>query len=100
MGVALVMVRGSLIRSAEPRFAVEAWLDATRLWGETLAALVPALVALAGGDRAGARRSGNRATALAAAVRDDRHPHRTAGVRLGDGVLDHFVADLCAMVSA
>jgi hypothetical protein len=35
-----------------------------------------------------------RLAAAAAAVRDDRHPHRTTGVRVGDGVLDVFLTEV------
>ncbi len=78
----------ALVARADPRFAVEAdaWLAATRLWGEALAALVPVLTHGVGADRVRAL------AAAAAAVRDDRHPHRTVGVLVGDGVLDEFVA--------
>ncbi|MBB4909778.1 beta-N-acetylhexosaminidase family protein [Actinophytocola algeriensis] len=74
-------------RIADARFAVEAeaWLAATRLWGEALAALVPVLEHGTGHDHV------RRLAASAAAVRDDRHPHRTTGVLVGDGVLDVFL---------
>lgn len=80
--------------AAVPRFAVEAdaWLAATRLWGEALAALVPVLESNA--DPAPVLAL----VAAARAVRDDRHPHRTVGVLVGDGVLDTFVAEVLAGV--
>jgi hyaluronoglucosaminidase len=77
-------------RITDPRFAVEAeaWLVATRLWGEALAALVPVLEHGTGHDHV------RRLMAEAAAVRDDRSPHRQEGVHVGDGVLDVFLAEV------
>ncbi len=78
------------IARAAPSFAVEAdaWLEATRLWGEALGALVPVLEHGVGADRV-------RDLLIAArTVRDDRHPHRTVGVLVGDGVLDTFLTEM------
>ncbi|MFC4855250.1 beta-N-acetylglucosaminidase domain-containing protein [Actinophytocola glycyrrhizae] len=75
---------------ADARFAVEAeaWLAAARLWGEALAALVPVLEDGVGHDNV------RRLMAAAAAVRDDRRPHRKTGVLVGDGVLDAFLTEV------
>ena len=79
-----------LVARADPRFAVEAeaWLAAARLWGEALAGLVPVLEDGTGHDHV------RRLAAAARSVRDDRHPHRTTGVLVGDGVLDAFVEEV------
>jgi hyaluronoglucosaminidase len=79
-----------LIGHADPRFAVEAeaWLTAAGLWGQALGALLPVVEHGAGKDRV------RELVALARAVRDDRLPHRTVGVLVGDGVLDTFVAEV------
>jgi hyaluronoglucosaminidase len=80
----------ALVGAADARFAVEAdaWLAATRLWGWALAALVPVLEDGVGKDRVRALMSAARA------VRDDRSPHRTVGVLVGDGVLDEFLTEM------
>lgn len=77
-------------RIADARFAVEAeaWLVATRLWGEALAALVPVLEHGTGHDDV------RRLMTAAAAVRDDRSPHRKESVHVGDGVLDAFLTEV------
>ncbi len=84
----LIHVPERIRHATDPRFAVEAeaWLAATRLWGEALAALVPVVEHGVGKDRV------LELVAAARAVRDDRLPHRTVGVLVGDGVLDTFVA--------
>ncbi|MCP3803976.1 beta-N-acetylglucosaminidase domain-containing protein [Allokutzneria sp. A3M-2-11 16] len=77
-----------------PGFAAEAdaWLEATGLWGRALAA---AVTLLAGGE-AEARARVVRLVEAAGRPTDTRRPHDRAPVRVGDGVLDRFVAELLA----
>jgi hyaluronoglucosaminidase len=80
----------AVIGRVAPRFAIEAdaWFEATRRWGEALGALVPVLEHGVGADRV------RELAAAARTVRDDRHPHRTVGVLVGDGVVDTFLAEM------
>jgi hyaluronoglucosaminidase len=77
------------------------WLDATALWGQALVATLDGLAAGVGGDPAGAAAS--RATvdelvARASAIRTIPGETRPEGpVRVGDGVLDDFIAEAAAL---
>jgi hyaluronoglucosaminidase len=77
------------------------WLDATALWGQALVTTLDALAADLAGDTAGAAAS--RATvddlvAQAAAIRTIPGETRPEGpVRVGDGVLDAFLAEADAL---
>lgn len=86
----LIHVPEWIRHATDPRFVVEAdaWLTATRLWGEALAALVPVIEDGTGHDHV------RRLMAAAGAVRDDRSPHRKEGVHVGDGVLDTFLSEV------
>jgi hyaluronoglucosaminidase len=80
---------------------VEPWLDATALWGQALVASLDALDAQIGGDAAGAQARFADADALAdraAAIETIPGETRPQGaVRVGDGVLDDFIAGAQAL---
>ena len=73
------------------------WLDATGLWGQALVASLDALDAQVAGDVAGAQARFADAAALAdqaGAVGTIPGETRPQGpVRVGDGVLDDFIAE-------
>ena len=77
------------------------WLDATALWGQALVAVLDALDAQVAGDDAGAQARFDDADALAdqaAAVETIPGETRPQGpVRVGDGVLDEFIAGARAL---
>ena len=89
-----------LIRTnvVDPGFVADCgpWLDATALWGQALVASLDGLAAALAGDGAGAAAAHDRADALAAqagAIHTIPGETRPEGpVRVGDGVLDDFVA--------
>ena len=90
---------------ADQAFAGEAkaWLDATELWSGAMQASLDTLVALADGDRAAAWTAQQRAAALvdkADSVRDTRMPHADAAPRIGDGVIDTFIAEVARRFAA
>ena len=72
------------------------WLDATALWGQALVATLDGLAATVAGDGTGAAAFGARADELAAqaaAIRTIPGETKPEGpVRVGDGVLDDFIA--------
>lgn len=76
-------------------------LTATTLWGESLRAAYRLLGALDTGDADAAERARaemDRAAAEAAAVRSEPGKTRIEGpVKIGDGVLDVFIADVAAL---
>jgi hyaluronoglucosaminidase len=78
------------------------WLDATALWGQAFVRTVDGLAAGAAGDDAAASAAFAEADALAgqaAAIRTIPGETRPEGpVRVGDGVLDEFLADADALV--
>ncbi|MBN2623502.1 MAG: beta-N-acetylglucosaminidase domain-containing protein, partial [Acidimicrobiales bacterium] len=86
-------------RATDPAFVADCapWLDATALWGEALVATLDALAAASGGDAAGAAASWAAIDALVAeagAIRTIPGETTTEGpVRVGDGVLDDFIAE-------
>jgi hyaluronoglucosaminidase len=88
-------IRGGV---ADPGFVADArpWLDATALWGQALVASLDALDAQVAGDDAGAQARFDDADALAdqaAAIETIPAETRPQGpVRVGDGVLDDFIA--------
>jgi hyaluronoglucosaminidase len=88
---------------ADPGFVADArpWLDATALWGQALVASLDALDAQVAGDDAGAQARFDDADALAdqaAAIETVPGETRPQGpVRVGDGVLDEFIAGARAM---
>ncbi len=73
------------------------WLDATALWGQALVATLDGLAAAAAGDTAGATASQTTAddlVARASAIETIPGETRPQGpVRVGDGVLDDFIAE-------
>jgi hyaluronoglucosaminidase len=81
----------------DPAFAAEAesWLDATVLWGKALRQSLDQLDAVADGvGAAGSRREEiDGLVAQAKAIRDIREPHSRNHPRIGEGVVDAFVAD-------
>jgi len=94
------VIRGGV---ADPAFIadVRPWLDATALWGQALVGSLDALDATITGDNAGAQGRFADAAALAdqaAAVETipgETRPH--GPVRVGDGVLDEFIAEARAL---
>jgi hyaluronoglucosaminidase len=88
---------------ADPGFVADAgpWLDATALWGQALVASLDALDAQVAGDGAGAQARFDEADALAdqaAAIETIPGETRPQGpVRVGDGVLDEFIAGARAL---
>jgi hyaluronoglucosaminidase len=88
---------------ADPGFVADAqpWLDATALWGQALVASLDALEAQIAGDVAGAQARFADADALAdqaAAIETIPGETRPQGpVRVGDGVLDDFIAGAQAL---
>lgn len=79
------------------------WLDATRLWGEAMVAMLDALDARIAGDeaRAGARLAASRELQQQAhAVRTDPPRNRWGSVepKVGDGVLDVFLTRADALL--
>jgi hyaluronoglucosaminidase len=88
---------------ADPGFVADAkpWLDATALWGQALVASLDALDAQIAGDVAGAQARFADADALAdraAAIETIPGETRPQGpVRVGDGVLDDFIAGAQAL---
>ncbi len=89
-----------LIRAnvADPGFVADCgpWLDATALWGQALVATLDGLAAEVAGDGAGAGAAHARADELvtqASAIRTIPGETTPEGpVRMGDGVLDEFIA--------
>jgi hyaluronoglucosaminidase len=81
----------------DPAFAAEAesWLDATALWGKALRQSLDQLEAVAEGVGAvGSRREEiDGLIAQAKAIRDIREPHSRNHPRIGEGVVDAFVAE-------
>ncbi|MEV4064502.1 beta-N-acetylglucosaminidase domain-containing protein [Nonomuraea dietziae] len=74
----------------------KSWLDATRLWTRALVRSLDLLEKVRADDGAGAlaiRGEITRLVADAKAIRDVRQPHSTTNPKIGDGVLDRFVAD-------
>jgi hyaluronoglucosaminidase len=94
-----------VIRSgaADPAFIADArpWLDATALWGQALVGSLDALDAAIAGDSAGAQARFADAAARAdeaAAVETVPGETRPQGpVKVGDGVLDEFIAEARAL---
>ncbi|MGH2474417.1 MAG: protein O-GlcNAcase, partial [Candidatus Limnocylindrales bacterium] len=88
---------------ADPGFVADAqpWLDATALWGQALVVSLDALDAQIAGDVAGAQTRFGDADALAdraAAIETVPGETRPQGpVRVGDGVLDDFIAGAQAL---
>jgi hyaluronoglucosaminidase len=88
---------------ADPGFVSDArpWLDATALWGQALVAVLDALDAQVAGDAAGAEARFDDADALAdQATAIETIPGETrpqGAVRVGDGVLDEFIAGARAL---
>jgi hyaluronoglucosaminidase len=88
---------------ADPGFVTDAqpWLDATALWGQALVASLDALEAQIAGDVAGAQARFADADALAdqaGAIETIPGETRPQGpVRVGDGVLDVFIAGAQAL---
>jgi hyaluronoglucosaminidase len=88
---------------ADPGFVADAqpWLDATALWGQALVASLDALDARIAGDVAGAEAGFADADGLAdraAAIETIPGETRPQGpVRVGDGVLDDFIAGARAL---
>jgi len=88
---------------ADPGFVADAqpWLDATALWGQALVASLDALEAQIAGDVAGAQARFADADALAdqaGAIETIPGETRPQGpVRVGDGVLDVFIAGAQAL---
>jgi hyaluronoglucosaminidase len=88
---------------ADPGFVADAgpWLDATALWGQALVASLDALDAQVAGDDAGAQARFDEADALAdqaAAIETIPGETRPQGpVKVGDGVLDEFIAGARAL---
>nr|WP_246331230.1 beta-N-acetylglucosaminidase domain-containing protein [Saccharopolyspora hordei] len=84
---------------ADPAFAADAapWLDATDLWGAALLASLDGLQARADGDEGAAEREFAEAADLARRAGEIQTiPGETrpqGPVRVGDGVLDTFIAD-------
>jgi hyaluronoglucosaminidase len=81
----------------DPAFSAEAkaWLDATVLWGQALEESLGLLEALDDGDGATAwlkRQQVDKLTGQAKAIRDVREPHSTTYPRIGEGVVDTFLA--------
>ena len=81
----------------DPSFGAEAeaWLDATFYWGQALRQALRHLEAQAGGnssDIATTRDEIGHLVTKAEEIRDVRLPHSTTHVRIGDGVVDAFVA--------
>jgi hyaluronoglucosaminidase len=78
------------------------WLDATALWGQALVATVDGLAAGLAGDTAGAaaaRATAGDLAARAGAIRTIPGETRPEGpVRVGDGVLDAFIAEADALL--
>ncbi len=94
----------ALIRAhAEPAFAADSgpWLDATALWGQALVASLDAVAAGLAGDAAGAAAARAPVADLvsrAAAVRTIPGETKPEGpVRVGDGVLDSFIAETASL---
>ncbi len=82
----------------DPAFAAEAksWLDATELWGAALRESLNLLdnVAVGNGQKAWtARQRIDALVAQAKAIRDTRLPHRNTYPRIGERVLDEFLAE-------
>ncbi|GLZ82019.1 hypothetical protein Afil01_68260 [Actinorhabdospora filicis] len=77
-----------------PAFAAEAraWLDATDLWAKALLAALDVLDDK-GPQALSDRRRAVDAMTAARAVRDVRRPHSGVAPRVGDGVLDVFIAE-------
>jgi hyaluronoglucosaminidase len=89
----------------DPAFSDEAraWLDATELWSGAMQASLDTLVALSDGDAAAAWSAQQRAADLvdqADSVRDTLMPHADAAPRIGDGVVDTFVAEVARRFAA
>ncbi|MEV6286300.1 beta-N-acetylglucosaminidase domain-containing protein [Kribbella sp. NPDC051770] len=81
----------------DPAFSAEAkaWLDATVLWGQALEESLGLLDALDDGDGATAwlkRQQVDKLTGQAKAIRDVREPHSGTYPRIGEGVVDTFLA--------
>lgn len=81
----------------DPAFSDEAkaWLDATVLWGQALEVSLGLLDALDHGDGATAwlkRQQVDKLTGQAKAIRDVREPHSGTYPRIGEGVVDTFLA--------
>ncbi|MGC4941489.1 beta-N-acetylglucosaminidase domain-containing protein [Kribbella sp. DT2] len=89
-----VQIRAGVV---DPAFGDEAkaWLDATVLWGQALEESLGLLEALDHGDGAAAwakRQEIDKLTGQAKAIRDVREPHSGTYPRIGEGVVDVFVA--------
>ncbi|GAB3822072.1 beta-N-acetylglucosaminidase domain-containing protein [Kribbella italica] len=81
----------------DPAFGDEAkaWLDATVLWGQALEQSLALLAAIDDGDGATAwakRQQVDKLTGQAKAIRDVREPHSGTYPRIGEGVVDTFLA--------
>ncbi|MBT0567900.1 beta-N-acetylglucosaminidase domain-containing protein [Williamsia sp. CHRR-6] len=90
------VIRGGAVQAG---FVTDArpWLDATDVWGRALLAALDALAAKADGDAARASASAATATTLATqataiVVQPARNRWGAAPVKVGDGVLDTFIA--------
>ncbi|POX52523.1 hyaluronidase [Streptomyces sp. Ru71] len=95
-------IRGGAVR---PGFVTDAgpWLDATELWGRATVAMLDALDARTAGDTAGAQarlaESGDLQTqARAVRVQPARNTWGSAQPKVGDGVLDTFLAAAAGQV--
>jgi hyaluronoglucosaminidase len=82
----------------DPAFADEAkaWLDATVLWGQALQESLRLLEQVAQGNGSAAWTSRQRIEQLvtqAKAIRDTRLPHSNTHPRIGEGVVDAFLAE-------
>jgi hyaluronoglucosaminidase len=97
--LAAVAAAPRLIREGvdDPHFATQAagWLDATKLWAKAMQDSLAALVATERTDlaaAAGSRARANRLVEQANEIRDTRDPHARHALRVGDGVIDDFIA--------
>jgi hyaluronoglucosaminidase len=89
-------VRSGVIDAA---FADQAkvWLDATVLWGAAMRQSLAVLTAVADGNDAAAwsaRQQADSSIAQAKAIRDVRSPHNSTYPRIGERVIDAFVAEI------
>ncbi|MEV0151281.1 MULTISPECIES: beta-N-acetylglucosaminidase domain-containing protein [unclassified Nonomuraea] len=88
-------------RLPDRAFVTEAasWLRAAGLWSKAMVKALDVLRAVRDDDGRAAVQAAARArelVAAAGAIRDTRVPHDTSAPRVGDGVLDRFVADALA----
>ncbi|TWD82248.1 hyaluronoglucosaminidase [Kribbella amoyensis] len=98
--VAAVAAAPAVIRQGvvDPAFTAEAesWLKATELWGRAMHRGLDLLAALDQGNGASAWTARQEITALvtqAKAIRDSRAPHNGTYPRIGERVIDEFLAE-------